>query len=256
MGSFYTNITVRTADTDNVAAAVRQAGRTALIAPPENGATVVFDEASEEQDVEVLRALAQHLARACKCPALAILNHDDDVLVYLLYDAGKLVDEYNSAPGYFDADGDPDTPPSGGDADRNQAADGFLINGSVNNGAASPFAQLAAFGNNRRGGRSLYNGGIGLLLGNSAWDSRPFSFNSQPTRKPSYSDMQILGSFAGPLRIPGDVAHRREEDGGRRCRCTCLGRLRRTRDPGISTRRRVHGPANALRRVSGAIAAP
>jgi trimeric autotransporter adhesin len=93
--------------------------------------------------------------------------------------------------------------PSGGDADRNQAADGFLINGSVNNGAASPFAQLAAFGNNRRGGRSLYNGGIGLLLGNSAWDSRPFSFTSQQAQKPSYSDMQILGSFAGPLRIPG-----------------------------------------------------
>ena len=48
--------------------------------------------------------------------------------------------------------------PTAADADRNQAAaDGFLINGSVNNGAASPFAQLAAFGNNRRGGRSLYN---------------------------------------------------------------------------------------------------
>lgn len=93
---------------------------------------------------------------------------------------------------------------AGADADVNQsAADGFLINGSVNNGAASPFAQLAAFGNNRRGGRSLYNGGFGVLLGNSAWDTRPFSFTSQRTPKPSYSDAQILGSFAGPLRIPG-----------------------------------------------------
>jgi hypothetical protein len=93
--------------------------------------------------------------------------------------------------------------PAAASADRNQdAADGFLINGSVNNGAASPFAQLAAFGNNRRGGRSLYNGGIGVLLGNSAWDTRPFSFTGQPTPKPSYSDMQILGSFAGPLKIP------------------------------------------------------
>jgi hypothetical protein len=87
------------------------------------------------------------------------------------------------------------------DADR--AADGFLVNGSVNNGAASPFAQLAAFGNNRRGGRSLYNGGFGALLGNSAWDARPFSFTSQQTPKPSYSDVQLLGSFAGPLKIPG-----------------------------------------------------
>ena len=70
--------------------------------------------------------------------------------------------------------------PGVSDADRGQdAADGFLINGSVNNGAASPFAQLAAFGNNRRGARSLYNGGIGLLLGNSAWDARPFSFTGR-----------------------------------------------------------------------------
>ena len=44
---------------------------------------------------------------------------------------------------------------------RSAPADGFLVNGSVNNGAASPFAQLAAFGNNRRGQRSLYNGGVG-----------------------------------------------------------------------------------------------
>jgi len=94
-------------------------------------------------------------------------------------------------------------PARGGDDDRsNDAADGFLINGSVNNGAASPFAQLRAFGNNRRNARSLYNGGIGIVLGNSAWDSRPFSFAGQETPKPSYTDMQILGSFAGPIRIP------------------------------------------------------
>src|SRR5262245_10734833 len=56
------------------------------------------------------------------------------------------------------------------------AADGLLINGSVNNGGASPFAQLAAFGNNRRNVRSLYNGGVGVIFGTSALDSRPFSF--------------------------------------------------------------------------------
>jgi carboxypeptidase family protein len=95
--------------------------------------------------------------------------------------------------------------PAGDDSRAADAADGFLINGSVNNGAASPFAQLAAFGNNRRGGRSLYNGGVGLLLGNSAWDARPFSFGGAPTTKPSYSDAQILASFAGPLKIPGVV---------------------------------------------------
>ena len=83
------------------------------------------------------------------------------------------------------------------------ATDGFLVNGSVNNGAASPFAQLAAFGNNRRAGRSLYNGGIGLIAGNSAWDARPHSFTGQNAPKPSYSDLQWAGTFGGPLRIPG-----------------------------------------------------
>jgi hypothetical protein len=91
------------------------------------------------------------------------------------------------------------------EGNRDQSADGFLINGSVNNSAASPFAQLAAFGNNRRGRRALYNGGAGVLLGNSAWDARPFSFTSQQTPKPFYSDAQILGSFAGPLKIPGVI---------------------------------------------------
>ena len=100
-------------------------------------------------------------------------------------------------------------PSASGDADRG-GADGFLINGSVNNGAASPFAQLAAFGNNRRNARSLYNGGIGLLRGNSALDSRPFSFTGQPTPKPSYNDVQIIASFAGPLRIPHLLTQRPE----------------------------------------------
>jgi len=99
-----------------------------------------------------------------------------------------------------------DAPIVGGDSggDRSaDAADGFLINGSVNNSAASPFAQLQAFGNNRRGTRSLYNGGFGALLGNSAFDARPFSFTGQDTPKPSYSDAQVVGSFAGPVKIPG-----------------------------------------------------
>jgi hypothetical protein len=107
--------------------------------------------------------------------------------------------QVNSSPGGAAIVNDP---AASGDSDRG-AADGFLINGSVNNGAASPFAQLAAFGNNRRNVRSLYNGGIGILLGNSALDARPFSFTGVETPAPSYSDMQIVGSFAGPLKIPG-----------------------------------------------------
>jgi hypothetical protein len=88
------------------------------------------------------------------------------------------------------------------DVARFNAADGLLINGSVNNGAASPFAQLAAFGNNRPRGRSLYNGGLGVLLGTSAWDARPFSFAGVQTPKPSYADLQLAGTIGGPVKLP------------------------------------------------------
>ena len=83
-----------------------------------------------------------------------------------------------------------------------RAADGFLINGSVNNGAASPFAQLAAFGNNRAGGRSLYNGGIGMILDNSALDARPFSQSGFATAKSAYNRVTFVANFGGPLKIP------------------------------------------------------
>ncbi len=83
-----------------------------------------------------------------------------------------------------------------------QAANGFLINGSMNNGAASPFAQAMAFGNNRTGGRGLYNGGIGLILDNSALDAKPFSLTGQNTPKASYNDLTGIVTLGGPLRIP------------------------------------------------------
>ena len=83
-----------------------------------------------------------------------------------------------------------------------RAADGLLINGSVNNAASSPFAQLPAFGNNRRGQRSMYNGNLGVILNQAAFDARPFSLTGQATPKPDYSRVQAMLAFGGPLRIP------------------------------------------------------
>ena len=83
-------------------------------------------------------------------------------------------------------------------------ADIELISGSVSNGAATPFAQPPAFGNNRQRGRPRYNGGFTVLLGNSAWNARPFSFGGRAPA-PLYSDVQIGGTLMGPLRIPGLV---------------------------------------------------
>jgi len=82
------------------------------------------------------------------------------------------------------------------------ASDGLLINGSVNNGAASPFRQGGAFGNNRRGPKGLYTGGIGGIFGNSALDAQPFSLTGQNTPKLAYNNLTGVLTFGGPLRIP------------------------------------------------------
>ena len=76
---------------------------------------MVFDEESEGQDPKVLSKLASRLSSRFSCPVLAVLNHDDDVLWFQLYHAGKLLDEYDSYPGFSDGN-DSHIQPRGGDA--------------------------------------------------------------------------------------------------------------------------------------------
>ena len=83
-----------------------------------------------------------------------------------------------------------------------RAADGFLINGTANNAASSPFAMAQAFGNNRRGSRSLYNGNLGFIFDSSALDARPFSLTGQDTPRPAYNHSQGVLAFGGPIKIP------------------------------------------------------
>ena len=100
MGNFYTNYTLKGPSQQVVAAAL--AGRPAIVTPDQDGCVVVFDEASDEQDSAVITELASRLSRELRCPVLAVLNHDDDILWYQLYLGGELADEYDSSPGYFD----------------------------------------------------------------------------------------------------------------------------------------------------------
>lgn len=83
-----------------------------------------------------------------------------------------------------------------------RAMNGLLINGSVNNAATSPFAQIPAFGNNRRTGNGLYNGGLGIIFDNSSFDARPYSLTGLNTPKPAYSNLTAIATLGGPLRIP------------------------------------------------------
>lgn len=122
MGASYTNLTVRGATQRAVADLL--AGRRAVVAPARDGHVVVFDERSE-QDQEVVSELAEHLSSSLGTGVLALLVHDDDILWYRLYDVGQLADEFDSAPGYFDADAEPSAP-AGGDGVRLAAVMGAL----------------------------------------------------------------------------------------------------------------------------------
>jgi trimeric autotransporter adhesin len=56
--------------------------------------------------------------------------------------------------------------PKPSDASSQQIADGFLVNGSVNNAATSQFTLAQAFGNTRKGMGGLYTGGLALIFDN------------------------------------------------------------------------------------------
>lgn len=83
-----------------------------------------------------------------------------------------------------------------------QANDGFLVNGSVNNAATSQFSLAQAFGNTRKGTKSLYTGGLGVIFDNSALDARTYSITGLQSPKPDYNNITLTATFGGPIRIP------------------------------------------------------
>jgi trimeric autotransporter adhesin len=83
-----------------------------------------------------------------------------------------------------------------------QSSDGFLVNGSVNNAATSRFSIDQAFGNRRYNSRNLYNGGLAVLVDNSALDARPYSLSGLNTPKAAYNVITAIATLGGPLRIP------------------------------------------------------
>lgn len=115
MGQFLTNIVLRGPIQGDVAAFLASSGRSAFVSPTVNGCTIVFDEASESQDLDTLMEAAEMLSTKLNCPALATLVHDSDVLILICYDSGRLVMDYNSAPDYFGGGEDEPSGPAGAD---------------------------------------------------------------------------------------------------------------------------------------------
>ena len=83
-----------------------------------------------------------------------------------------------------------------------QASDGFLVNGSVNNAAMSQYSLDQAFGNRRPNSKSLYTGGFAAVLNNSALDARPYSLSGFDTPKASYDRITGMVALGGPIKIP------------------------------------------------------
>ena len=102
MGAFFTNYHIRKTDASRCAKALAAAIRSrALITDSKNGWTTVYDEESESQDVNVLHRLAKDLSSKLKTAVIAMMVHDSDIFVYLVYEDGELIDQFDSKPDYF-----------------------------------------------------------------------------------------------------------------------------------------------------------
>lgn len=104
LGNFYTNYTVRSDDPQNLAAAFKKKQRAAHITPASAGWVVVFERDSEQNPDEIVK-VGSLLSKTAAGTVLAVMNHDDDVLAYWLFEGGELRDRYDSNPRYFDTDG-------------------------------------------------------------------------------------------------------------------------------------------------------
>ncbi len=99
MGNFYGNITLKCVDKKAVVGLLNAAMKAAFVSPVVEGCLCVF-EAESDGDGEALWRLAGSMSRDLECVALAVMNHDDDLLLYQLFDSGELIDSYDSCPSF------------------------------------------------------------------------------------------------------------------------------------------------------------
>jgi ankyrin repeat protein len=72
-----------------------------MLTNPQNGWITIYDETSESQDLAELRRLGKNLSSKLKTSVFCFMVHDSDIFVYLLYDKGAFIDQYDSRPDYF-----------------------------------------------------------------------------------------------------------------------------------------------------------
>lgn len=92
--------------------------------------------------------------------------------------------------------------PKAPESSNDQSADGYLVQGSVNNAATSRYSTNPAFGNTRSGSRGLYTGGFAAIYDSSATDARPYSISGAEAAKSMYDHITNAIYVGGPIKIP------------------------------------------------------
>jgi hypothetical protein len=98
VGNFYVHFSVKCPDQKKVCAVLQRAKRSAFVTPPSKGYVVVFEKESEGQDPAAIEKVGVLLSRGTKAPVLTVLNNDDDLLCYWLFENGRRLDFYASDP--------------------------------------------------------------------------------------------------------------------------------------------------------------
>ncbi len=112
MGTFFTNIQVRSNDPKAVREALVKIDATpAFLSKAEGGWVSAYPHETESQSEEDMKRICSELSRAINTGVLGVTVHDSDVFHYVLAENGSIVDEYDSCPGYFEGT---DEEPSGG----------------------------------------------------------------------------------------------------------------------------------------------
>jgi hypothetical protein len=84
---------VRDANAERCADLLRELKRTAIVVPAEGELSVICDQQSENQDIDVIDSLALTVSVRLKCAVVALINHDDDWLCFRYFDNEKFCGE-------------------------------------------------------------------------------------------------------------------------------------------------------------------
>ena len=101
------SVHVQTDDLDGVVRAVRQfvprmpgGSKGSVVAPPRNGWIAVYDELTD-RNPEMLRRLAREISDRMGAVVLVLGVEEQQVVRFVLFERGRLMDEYLSVPEYY-----------------------------------------------------------------------------------------------------------------------------------------------------------